>query len=35
MLIHVHAQHEARTLLSGQAQLDILDALADQSHGKI
>lgn len=34
ILIHVHAQHEARTLLSGQAQLDIVDALADQSHEK-
>jgi len=34
MLIHVHAQHEARTLLSGQAQLNIIDALADQSHEK-
>ncbi len=34
MLIHVHAQHEARTLLSGQAQLDIIDALADPSHEK-
>ena len=34
MLIHVHAQHEARTLLSGQAQLNIIDALADPSHEK-
>ena len=34
MLIHVHAQHEAHTLLSGQAQLDIIDAFADQNHEK-
>jgi DNA repair protein RecN (Recombination protein N) len=34
MLVHVHAQHEARTLLSGQAQLNIIDALADLSHEK-
>jgi DNA repair protein RecN (Recombination protein N) len=34
MLIHFHAQHEARTLLSGQSQLSIIDALADENHEK-
>ncbi len=32
LLIHVHAQHEARTLLSPQSQLDILDGLAEPNH---
>ena len=32
LLIHVHAQHDARTLLSAQFQLDILDGLADNNH---
>ncbi len=32
MLIHMHAQHEARTLLSSQFQLNILDGLADAAH---
>ncbi len=35
LLIHVHAQHEARTLLSAQAQLDILDSLAEPIHNNI
>ena len=32
LLIHVHAQHEARTLISSQSQLDILDGLAEPNH---
>ena len=32
LLIHVHAQHESRTLLSPQSQLDILDGLAEPNH---
>jgi len=35
LLIHVHAQHEARTLLSSQSQLDMLDSLAEPSHNGI
>ncbi len=35
LLIHVHAQHEARTLLSSQSQLDILDSLAEPAHNDI
>ncbi len=35
LLMHVHAQHEARTLLSAQAQLNILDALAEDGHHKL
>lgn len=34
-LISLHAQHEARTLLSSQAQLEMLDALADKAHDKL
>ena len=33
-LVTIHAQHEARTLQSSQAQLDMLDALADDQHKK-
>ncbi len=32
MLIHMHAQHEARTLLGALSQLNILDALASGKH---
>jgi DNA repair protein RecN (Recombination protein N) len=35
ILISLHAQHEARTLLSSQAQLEMLDALADKAHHKL
>jgi DNA repair protein RecN (Recombination protein N) len=35
LLIHVHAQHDARTLLSSQSQLDILDGLAEPDHKHI
>lgn len=35
MLISLHAQHEARTLMSAQAQLEMLDALADKPHNKL
>src|SRR5271156_5673708 len=35
LLIHVHAQHDARTLLSSQSQLDILDGMAEPNHKKI
>jgi DNA repair protein RecN (Recombination protein N) len=31
-LLTIHAQHEARTLQSAQAQLDMLDALGDEGH---
>jgi DNA repair protein RecN (Recombination protein N) len=31
-LINLHAQHEARTLLSGQSQLELLDSLGDKAH---
>jgi len=34
-LISVHAQHEARTLLSGQSQLELLDSLGDKQHMKM
>lgn len=34
-LITVHAQHESRTLLSSQAQLDMLDALGDSEQKKL
>jgi DNA repair protein RecN (Recombination protein N) len=34
-LISVHAQHEARTLLSGQSQLELLDSLGDKQHAKL
>jgi DNA repair protein RecN (Recombination protein N) len=33
-LVTIHAQHEARTLQSAQAQLEMLDALADESYKK-
>ncbi len=35
LLFSVHAQHEARTLLSPQAQLELLDSMADKSHQKL
>jgi len=35
MLITVHAQHEARTLMSSQSQLELLDGLGSESHTKI
>lgn len=31
-LVTVHAQHESRTLLSAQSQLELIDALGDQEH---
>jgi len=31
-LLNIHAQHEARTLLSRESQLEILDLLGDKSH---
>jgi DNA repair protein RecN (Recombination protein N) len=34
-LLTIHAQHEARTLMSPQAQLDLLDGLGDESHRKL
>lgn len=34
-LLTVHAQHESRTLMSPQAQLDLLDGLADEGHRKL
>lgn len=34
-LVTIHAQHEARTLQSSQAQLDMLDALGDDAHKKL
>lgn len=34
MLITVHAQHEARTLMSGQSQLELLDGLGDEKHSR-
>jgi DNA repair protein RecN (Recombination protein N) len=33
-LLTIHAQHEARSLLAPQAQLDLLDGLGDQDHQK-
>lgn len=35
MLITVHAQHEARTLMSPQFQLDLLDGLGTEAHIKV
>jgi DNA repair protein RecN (Recombination protein N) len=35
LLLTIHAQHEARTLMSSQSQLEMLDALGDQNHKKI
>ena len=32
MLLTIHAQHESRTLMSAQSQLEMLDSLGDQSH---
>lgn len=34
-LLTIHAQHEARTLMSPQAQLDLLDGLGDEAHRKL
>jgi DNA repair protein RecN (Recombination protein N) len=34
LLITVHAQHEARTLMSSQSQLSMLDALGGEAHGR-
>lgn len=34
-LVTVHAQHESRTLLSPQSQLEMLDALGDADHKKL
>jgi len=34
ILLTVHAQHEARTLMSAQAQLEMLDSLGDSAHKK-
>ena len=34
ILLTIHAQHEARTLMSSQAQLEMLDSLGDQAHRK-
>ncbi len=35
LLLTIHAQHEARTLMSPQAQLEMLDSLGDQPHRKL
>lgn len=35
MLITVHAQHEARTLMSPQSQLELLDGLGTEAHIKV
>ncbi|MBX9572388.1 MAG: DNA repair protein RecN [Candidatus Obscuribacterales bacterium] len=34
-LITIHAQHESRTLLSAQSQMEMLDALGDADHKKL
>lgn len=34
-LITIHAQHESRTLLSSQSQMEMLDALGDADHKKL
>jgi DNA repair protein RecN (Recombination protein N) len=34
-LLSVHAQHEARTLLSAQAQLELLDGLGEDNHKRL
>ncbi len=34
LVLTVHAQHEARTLMSAQAQLELLDGLGDSHHKK-
>ncbi|MBS2009455.1 MAG: DNA repair protein RecN [Cyanobacteria bacterium SZAS TMP-1] len=35
LLITVHAQHEARTLMSSQSQLTMLDALGGEAHSRL
>jgi DNA repair protein RecN (Recombination protein N) len=35
MLLTIHAQHEARTLMLPQAQLELLDGLGDKDHRKL
>src|SRR3984885_11831125 len=35
LLLTIHAQHEARTMLSSQYQLDMLDGLGDLNHKKL
>jgi DNA repair protein RecN (Recombination protein N) len=35
LLITVHAQHEARTLMSGQSQLELVDSLGTAQHKKL
>ncbi len=35
LLLTIHAQHEARTLMSPQSQLEMLDSLGDQAHRKL
>lgn len=35
LLLTIHAQHEARTLMSPQSQLEMLDSLGDQPHRKL
>jgi DNA repair protein RecN (Recombination protein N) len=35
LLVSIHAQHEARTLLTPQAQLELLDSLGDKNHIKL
>jgi DNA repair protein RecN (Recombination protein N) len=35
MLLTVHAQHESRTLMSPQSQLEMLDSLGDPAHKKL
>jgi DNA repair protein RecN (Recombination protein N) len=34
-LINIHAQHEARTLLTSQSQLELLDSLGEKQHAKL
>lgn len=34
-LVTVHAQHEFRTLMSSQSQLELIDALGDEQHKKV
>jgi len=35
ILLTIHAQHEARTMMSAQSQLELLDNLGDQAHEKL
>jgi DNA repair protein RecN (Recombination protein N) len=35
LLLTIHAQHEARTMMSPQYQLDLLDSLGDANHKKV